>query len=66
MNWTIKWEGEACSFKLSADGLVGFSSLLQLYGVVPEVLWQLFGLAYAGAEAGIEETDSVDRCTVQT
>lgn len=35
-------------FKLSADGLGDFSSLLQLYGVVPEVL--LFALAYAGAE----------------
>jgi len=47
--------------KLLADGLVAHFSLVQVYNLVPEVIWQLFGLAHGGGNVGMEDTDSVDR-----
>ncbi len=52
--------------KLLADGLVAHSSLVQIYNLVPDVLWQLFGLAHGSAEVGMEDTDSMDRCLLYT
>lgn len=43
-------------------GLVAHFSLVQVYNLVPDVLWQLFCLVCDGGEVGIEETDYVDRC----
>lgn len=38
-------------------------SPVQVYSLVPDIIWQLFGLAHGG---GLEETDSVDRCVLYT
>ncbi len=51
--------------KLLADGLVAHSSLVQIYNLVPDVLWQLFGLAHGSGEVGMEDTDYMDRCLSQ-
>jgi len=44
--------------KLLVDGLVAHSSLVQIYNLVPDVLWQLFG----SGEVEIEDTYSMDKC----
>ncbi len=34
--------------------------------LVPDVLWQLFGLAHGSGEVGMEDTDSMDRRLLYT
>lgn len=36
--------------KLLADGILAHSSLMQVYNLVPDVLWQLFDVAHGGEE----------------
>lgn len=52
--------------KLLADGLLAHSSHVQGCNHVPDVLWQIFGLAYVGRVAGMEEIDSVDMFALYT
>ncbi len=52
--------------KLLADGLVAHSSLVQIYNLVPDVLWQLFGFADGSGKVGMEDTYSMDRCLLYT
>jgi len=54
--------------KLLAVGLVAHSRLVQVYNLVPDVLWQPFGLSTVsgGEEVRMEDTDSVERCLLYT
>lgn len=47
--------------KLHVDGLVAHSSFVQVYSLVPDVLWQLISLARGGREVRMKETDFLDR-----
>lgn len=47
--------------KLLADGFVFHASLVLVYSFVPEILWQLFGLAHSGGDVRLKEICCVDR-----
>lgn len=51
---------------LPADVLIVNSSRVQLYILIPDVLWQVFGLIRGGGDAGIEEIDSVEKRALYT
>lgn len=46
------------------DGFVAHPSLVQVYSLVPDVLWQLSGVARGDGEVGMEESDHVDGCAL--
>lgn len=40
-----------------ADGFVSQSRRVQIYNLVPDLFWQICGLANVAIEIGMEETD---------
>lgn len=47
--------------KLLVDCLLDRCSLVQVYSLVLNILWELFAFAHAGRDVGLEEADSEDR-----
>lgn len=50
----VKWEVWS---EPIADGFLSHSSLVQVYHLLPDIFWQLFGLVHGGTESGELETD---------